>query len=310
MNNQKDNKRYIFIGNRYYVYQKMKELNLNIIKVFSVKNSYLSNYLESEGIPFTELSSKKSLVNELIGLDYDVIVSNGCPYILPITQLKDVLLKKGINGDYINVHTSLLPDCKGRHPVNAAILFCRQHGVTCHRMDDGIDTGGIIEQVEIPITDDMSLNLIYKLSFMAEGDAFLQAYKNSFMEKESIVSGVTPIYYSRSDEDMYISYLDDYQTIEKKVRAFSARGMYAKILIEKEIIQIKRCRKILNEYLLSKCCNYDNRVYFAYPEGMVVKINGTLFEIEIANEYLNHPDDEYCEKDITLRTVDNTPLSK
>lgn len=51
--------------------------------------------------------------------EYDILISSGCPYILPVTELTK--LKR--DSKYINIHTSLLPDCKGRHPINAALLL-------------------------------------------------------------------------------------------------------------------------------------------------------------------------------------------
>jgi methionyl-tRNA formyltransferase len=297
-----DNRRYVFIGNRYYVYQKMVELNLNIVKIYAVKDSFLSRYLDSKRIEYTELGSKKSLIDDLMRLEFDLLVSNGCRYILPISELKMHLQTKGIQGDFINVHTSLLPDCKGRHPVNAAILFGRRHGVTCHRMDDGIDTGGIIEQTEIPITDDVSLNLLYKLSFMAEGDVFEKAYRNNFVEKKSIVCDVEPIYYSRSEDDLYIYESDDLLKIKTKVRAFSAKGMYAKISVNDEIVCIANCRPIQNPYLLGKYDSSDNRVYLTYSNSMIAGINGTLFDLEIANVGdLLLPFDAYCGMRVDLK---------
>ena len=55
----------------------------------------------------------------------------------------------------INVHFSLLPELRGADPVRRAILEgLATTGVTTMRMDEGMDTGPILLQVEEPIGDD------------------------------------------------------------------------------------------------------------------------------------------------------------
>ncbi len=52
----------------------------------------------------------------------------------------------------INVHASLLPRWRGAAPIQAAILAGDPHsGVTIMRMDEGVDTGGILSQTSTPI---------------------------------------------------------------------------------------------------------------------------------------------------------------
>lgn len=52
----------------------------------------------------------------------------------------------------INVHFSLLPKYRGAAPVNWAIVNGEaKTGVTTMQMDEGLDTGDILEQVETPI---------------------------------------------------------------------------------------------------------------------------------------------------------------
>ena len=137
------NCRYVFVGNRFPVLKKMMDLNCTIVKIIAVKNSMLSEKLDENNIKYDLLESKVSLISYLKEADYDILISNGCPYILPISELEDGHKK------FINIHPSLLPDLRGKHPINGAILFNHKHGVTCHYMDDGIDTGKIIVQIEI-----------------------------------------------------------------------------------------------------------------------------------------------------------------
>lgn len=68
----------------------------------------------------------------------------------------------------INVHASLLPRWRGAAPINAAILHGDQEtGVTIMKMDEGLDSGPILNQEVIPIKeDDTAGSLFEKLSHL------------------------------------------------------------------------------------------------------------------------------------------------
>src|SRR4051794_13678222 len=54
----------------------------------------------------------------------------------------------------INVHPTLLPAFPGRHSVERAVEHgVRVHGVTVHRIDEGVDTGPILAQTAIQVAD-------------------------------------------------------------------------------------------------------------------------------------------------------------
>ncbi len=66
----------------------------------------------------------------------------------------------------INVHASLLPRWRGAAPIQAALLAGDpETGVTIMKMDEGVDTGAILSQGELPIdSDDTGGSLSDKLS--------------------------------------------------------------------------------------------------------------------------------------------------
>lgn len=75
----------------------------------------------------------------------------------------------------VNVHASLLPRWRGAAPINAAIYHGDEEtGITIMKMDEGMDTGPIINQQAIPIleTDDAGL-LSEKLSDLG-GDLLME----------------------------------------------------------------------------------------------------------------------------------------
>ena len=160
------NKKFVFAGNRFYVLEQMLLRELNLVHILAVRGSYLQRVLEQKGVEFTVVESKGQLIETIEATDFDYFVANGCPYILPITQLSTGEKK------FVNVHPSALPDLRGADPVPGALLHERDAGATCHVMDDGIDTGGIIARVVIPNTPDLECGLLYQLSFLAEAEVF------------------------------------------------------------------------------------------------------------------------------------------
>lgn len=249
--------RFVFIGNRFPVLEKLFENKCNVIKIYSVANSFLSRELDSKHIGYDVIPSKKELIAELLELQFDVLVSNGCPYILPISRLK-----KG-NMLFVNVHPSLLPDLKGKNPINGAVLFNRKHGVTCHYMDDGIDTGDIIQQIEIPITEDINLDLLYKISFLAEGEVFEQALHKGFVVQGTNKYDEESIYYSREDQDLIIQREDNLEIIQRRIKAFSTKGLYARIMYNEGTIRLSDCTVIKNPIVYQL---YGNKPSFSVIE--------------------------------------------
>ena len=54
----------------------------------------------------------------------------------------------------IRVHPTLLPAFPGRHSVERAVQHgVRVHGVTVHRVDEGVDTGPILAQAALAVND-------------------------------------------------------------------------------------------------------------------------------------------------------------
>ncbi|MBS0624111.1 MAG: methionyl-tRNA formyltransferase [Verrucomicrobia bacterium] len=63
----------------------------------------------------------------------------------------------------INVHASLLPKYRGAAPIQRCILDGElASGVTIMAMDVGLDTGGMLDQVIVPITEDMTAGELSK----------------------------------------------------------------------------------------------------------------------------------------------------
>lgn len=76
----------------------------------------------------------------------------------------------------VNVHASLLPRWRGAAPVERALLAGdRGSGVTIMHMDEGLDTGDILHQREVPITDDDDRDTLEANLIAAGCDALLHS---------------------------------------------------------------------------------------------------------------------------------------
>lgn len=271
-----DDRKYVFVGNRYWVLEQMINLQLDIICIFAVKNSYLEKELEARSIDYTSVCEKSELINQLSRLQYDILVSNGCPYILPISELKKTCQL------FINVHPSLLPDLKGKNPINGAILFGHEHGVTCHFMNDGIDTGDIISQIKIDNAQNIPLPLLYQLSFIAEGKVFRKAYERDFKAENVNVDQNGDIYYSRQERDRVILFNEDVSEIERKVKAFALPGSYAYFVLQNEKFHVRNITEISsNEISTWYEKNNDGDILVNYNSSLLVKYKEALLLLDL-----------------------------
>jgi phosphoribosylglycinamide formyltransferase-1 len=73
----------------------------------------------------------------------------------------------------LNIHPSLLPQFPGRHAVRDALAAgVRETGVTVHLVDEGIDTGPILEQVRVPVDEGMTEVELFERIHAAEHELY------------------------------------------------------------------------------------------------------------------------------------------
>ena len=79
----------------------------------------------------------------------------------------------------INVHPSILPKFKGLNAVQQALKSGAKYtGVTIHYVDEGIDTGDIIQQETIKINENDTIKSLKKRLQSLEHDLFPKVIKN------------------------------------------------------------------------------------------------------------------------------------
>ena len=90
---------------------------------------------------------ENALTNTLKNQNVDLVCLAGFMSILSKNFLKDW------NSKVINIHPSLLPSFRGKNAVKQALENrVKTAGCSVHFVDEGIDTGEIISQEEVPVS--------------------------------------------------------------------------------------------------------------------------------------------------------------
>ena len=263
--------KYIFISNRRLVLEEMIKKNLDV-DILVVKGTHLEREDFLNNYPHKIIASKEELLNHIEITDFDVLVSNGCPYIIPISKMK--------SGKYINIHPSYLPDLKGIDPAHGSILFKRDGGAACHVMTDEIDDGDIISRIKIPYSNDLDVSLLYQLGFIAEKEVFHEAFKkgfNSYLKQEKHDD---LIYYSRRPEDKIITFNESNQEIESKIKAFNNYSQGCSFSYHGEVFKVYDLDFVSNSFLKKHALNFQNlKIILVYEDCIILKKDDELIKL-------------------------------
>jgi len=126
-----------------------------------------------------------------------------------------------------NIHFSLLPRYKGMYTSAWPLLNGERYsGVTLHEIDQGIDTGDVIAQLEFPIEDNDNCRDLY-FKYISHG---INLFKNNFLKiiEENYEAKKQPScgssYYSKSSinySDLSIDLNKTAYEIRNQIRAFA-----------------------------------------------------------------------------------------
>jgi len=252
-----------FFGNRRFVLEELL-LRTSNVEINVIANTHLERDPYLKGKSYNLISSNQEVIESICREDFDLLISNGLPYILKFSSLPK---KK-----YVNIHPSYLPDLRGVDPVLGSILYRRDSGATCHLMDDGIDTGPIISRVKIPFTDDLTATLLYQLSFYAEKSSFVDAWNRNFSPLKIVQDLSNTIYFTRKPETSVIPLTQDDMQISQTVRAFSNKNQGARFRIDGVEIRCYSCWFSSNDFLFEIFSGAkDNEIVLVYEDIIVVK---------------------------------------
>ena len=155
----------------------------------------VKEYALEKGIPVyqPEKVRRPECIEELKKYQADVCVVIAFGQILP----KEILEMTPYG--CINVHASLLPKYRGAAPIQWAIINGESiSGVTTMQMDEGLDTGDMLEKVEVPLGEKITGGELHDL--LAKAGAKLCVQTLEKLEKGELKpekQGETPTAYAR-----------------------------------------------------------------------------------------------------------------
>lgn len=269
-------KKIFFIGNRASVF---KEIEHNceefmVVKIVAVQDSFLSRYLDKQKKKYIVLDSKEDLIDEIKKTEFDYLISNGCPYILPISKLKKS------DERYINIHPSLLPELKGKHPINGAYLLNKPFGVTCHYMNDKVDDGEIIAQINVGMPYSINLEFAYKLLFRIEGEVFKKSIKCGFKVTKQI-DNIKDTYYSRDEKDLIFNFNMDIDEILKIIKAFSIESIMSRFYYKDRLFKVLDADVIKLDYLEKIKEKFrENEIIYVLDNDLIIKKSNKILHLK------------------------------
>lgn len=140
----------------------------------------------------------------------------------------------------INIHASLLPNLRGAAPINWAIIHgLDKTGLTSFYINEGVDTGDIISQIEIEINKTDDFGSLYEKLKLNSGKFILDTLDNLKQgEKQKSFDNILNAP-KLNKENTKIKWTDNGNEICRKVKGLSPiPGAWSTIESENKIIKI------------------------------------------------------------------------
>lgn len=209
--------------------------------------SSVKKYAMDNNIPYIQPKSVKTdeIYEKLSDLKPDLIVVAAYGKIIPKKLIE--LPTYGI----INVHSSILPKYRGASPIHAALLNGdTKTGVTTMMIDEGLDTGDILDIKEVDIDETDTLGTLTKklsnLSYDLLDETITKLLNNTLVRTKQDNSKASVVGLIKKS-DLLIDFRDDNKKIYNKVRAFNPEPT-AYVMLKEENIKIYEIEKIDREY--------------------------------------------------------------
>lgn len=175
---------------------------------------------EELGLPIIQPESLKdpAAIQQITEWSPDVIVVAAFGQIL-----RENILKLPPFG-CVNVHASLLPRWRGAAPIQSAIMYDDITGVTIMKMDKGLDTGPILSQRSIPISESMTAGELFGILAQMGAellDETLPGYLMRQIEPQSQDHDKATYALRIKKEDGEIDFNQPAELLARKVRAFN-----------------------------------------------------------------------------------------
>jgi methionyl-tRNA formyltransferase len=176
----------------------------------------IENLCENSSIKLHKTSSISELQKDIEGNDLGI-----CVGFMEIIK-KDIfeIPKYGI----LNLHCGKLPKYRGRAPISRTILNGDKHLIiSIHKIDEGVDSGDILNETEILIDDNDDVNSLYKKCSEKSSESIIESFKKiesgnpTFIKQD--ISPDSKANKKISSEERKINWDDDIIKIRNLIRA-------------------------------------------------------------------------------------------
>lgn len=273
----------VYLGNRDICYKVIRNNpKYEIVKIFTFADCALSRLLDEGHIDYERINEKDNeyVVQMLSDLQYDILVVNGCPFILPASRLKN-------SGKLLlNTHPTYLPYMRGRTPINGCLLYGYPLGATTHFISDKIDAGNIIYQEKVDLTPDLDLGLCYYISFSMEERVFrraLELLEESNFQYNGIEMDTSkhPIFINHNSLREINLQKMSAEDCTRHIRAYGLEGEGCFAQIDGERCVVYDAEEIINKYLLEKSQQYEEgQVMLRYGSNILIKCHEGVLKIK------------------------------
>ncbi len=281
-NNKKTFKRRVlFVGipdMAYICLDGLIRAGVNIVGVMGSKKNHptylgFKNFVNHRKLNFIEYDKLDDvfLIDKIKNLKADIAVVCSFNYKVPKVLLDSV--KDG----FINVHPSLLPKYRGPNPYSAVIINGeKETGVTLHFMDENFDTGDIIVQKKVGISELETMGTLFNRTNILALEMILEVlkkYETSKLNCEKQPEGNFEIGKVLSESAFFINYEKTAHEINRFIRALNPfllartnfRGTLVKILSAETIKEDFPLRNLPGGIVKVE----NNRFYVATGKGLI-----------------------------------------
>lgn len=183
---------------------------------------YLDDFCQQHNIPLVKSShvNNQDVMQAIQEADLDWLFIIGWSQIASLELLQTP--KQGVLG----MHPTLLPQGRGRAAIPWAIIKgLEKTGVTLFKLDEGVDTGPILAQLEIPLHDKIDATDLYQQVDEAHVNLMKQVIQDIYTDKVQLQEqddSLATEWPGRKPEDGEINLQGSVQDAEKLVRALTS----------------------------------------------------------------------------------------
>jgi methionyl-tRNA formyltransferase len=257
-----------------------------IVPRFDTQDPVLKDWAEKLNVPYIP-------VKDVNDLEFLKVMDRYEPDLLVSMSFNQILRKDIIDYarlGFINCHAGALPFYRGRNPLNWALINGESSfGITVHYVDEGIDTGDIVEQSMYPIErSDNYRTLLNKAISECANVLYSAIVKISRGKVERIVQDdIHPVgtYFGiRTIGDEIIDFSWSAEQIFNFVRAIGSPGPRARFFFNNEEYAIEQCE------LIPEAPNYIatvGEVVGRSSSGVVVKVGDSTILLTLVGHVKN-----------------------